>query len=363
MTRVPGHGSREAPESSPSRRGLHAAWIVVILTTLPACDNVDWGGVSMALRSPPPKDTTELAGGAEGETGPTLPEGDVLFVVRRPAPAQGQETPAGPPTLTPVAEISGDSLRPLSFEDDGFRSLFIREALGAGREFALFAGGTRVGTFAAGEENFSAEDYCSPRPGVRGVVELSPEAAEVREFLALEREAAEGIARGAYRSLESNLAQRNATVTIAAEVIPQVGAQWPTSLPVARRDLQILPMASGGDAVAATFLFRDELAVGEPSDGTYALFVLAEAQAGTETGYGSSFVWYREARRDGKGAPRVFGQLDWDGDGQSELLLEVLGARNRWFAALDRPGAEWERVYQDPCGTAEQQAPSPPVAG
>lgn len=361
MTRAPGHGSRDAPEP-PLHRGLRAAWIVVILTALPACDNVEWGGVSWQLRSPPATDTSGVADSVGGETGPTLPEGDVLFVVRQPPPAEeGQEPP--PATLYPVAEISGDSLRPLSFDDDQFRALFVREMLGADREFALFAGGRRVGTFAAGEENVTRADDCAPRPGVQGIVELSPGAAGVREFLALEREAASGFTRSSYRRLESNLAQRNATVNIAGEVIPQVGAQWPTSLPVARRDLQILSMEPGGIAVASTFLFRDQMAVAEPSDGTYALFILAEEQAGTDTGYGSSFVWYREARRDGKGVPRVFGQLDWDGDGQSEILLEVLGARSRWFAALDRPGGEWERIYQDPCGTAERQAPSPPPGG
>lgn len=335
----------------------------MILTALTACDNVEWGGVTMELRPPPPRDTTELGEGADDDRGPVLPEGPVLFVVRRAMTPQGSEDATRPPTLVPVAEVSGDSLRVIPFDDDGFRALFVREILAAGREFVLFAGGTRVGTFVAGEENVSADGYCQPRPGVHGVVELVSAATGIREFVALDREAAAGLPTGPYRTLESNVVQRNATVTLAGELIPQIGAQWPSSLPVARRDLRILPMGSGGPAVAATFLFRDQMEVAEPSDGTYALFILAEEQAGSESGYAPSFVWYREARRDGKGIPRVFQQLDWDGDGQTELLLEVLGARSRWFAALDRPGAEWERVFQDPCGTAERQAPSPPPGG
>lgn len=334
----------------------------MILTALTACDNVDWGGATMELRPPPPKDTTGVADDPDADAEPVLPEGPVLFVVRR-VVREGAEDPTRPPTLVPVAEIASDSLRALPFDDDGFRSLFLREILAAGREFVLFAGGTRVGTFVAGEDNISAAEYCAPRPGVLGTVELASAATGIREFVALERNAAQGLPRGPYRTLESNLAQRNATVNIAGELIPQVGAEWPTSLPVARRDLRVLPMGPGGPAVAATFLFRDQMEVAEPSTGTYALFILAEETADVEGGFAPSFVWYREARRDGKGIPRILQQLDWDGDGQTELLLEVLGARSRWFAALDRPGSEWERVFQDPCGTAEQQAPSPPPGG
>lgn len=330
----------------------------MILTAVSACDNVEWGGVTMELQPPPPKDTTEGPGEEVEDGVPTLPEGDVLFLVRREAPPEGEEGPVTS-TLIPVAEIGGDSLAPLPFHDQGFRALLVREMLPADREFAIFAGGRRVGTFVAGPENFSAEDYCAPRPAVRGVVELAPGVSGISHFLALSNEAASGFSRGSYQPAESNLAQRNATVDIAAELIPQIGAQWPTSLPVARRDLQIFRTDSG-ELVASTFLFRDQMEVAEPSDETYALFLLAEEQG---EGYGSAFVWYREARRDGKGIPRVLGHLDWDRDGQGELLLEVLGARTRWFAALDRPGAEWERIYQDPCGTPEQQAPSPPPGG
>jgi hypothetical protein len=72
--------------------------------------------------------------------------------------------------------------------------------------------------------------------------------------------------------------------------------------------------------------------------------------------YQAGYVWYREAGREGKGAPRYFQHLDWDGDGETEVLLEVLGESNRWNAAVQKRGAEWTRTFEDPCGSE-----APPV--
>ena len=51
----------------------------------------------------------------------------------------------------------------------------------------------------------------------------------------------------------------------------------------------------------------------------------------------------------GKAATRYFQQADWDGDGQSEILLEVFGEDARWMAALDRRSGRWVRVYEASC--------------
>jgi len=66
--------------------------------------------------------------------------------------------------------------------------------------------------------------------------------------------------------------------------------------------------------------------------------------------YRSSFLSYQRADA-GKAAPRYFDHLDWDGDGDSEILLEVFGASTRWFAALGQRGGVWVQTFQDPCGT------------
>ena len=62
-------------------------------------------------------------------------------------------------------------------------------------------------------------------------------------------------------------------------------------------------------------------------------------------------MWYRAVDTDGKGAPRYFDHLDWNGDGTEEILLDVLGSNRRWFAGLGRTDGSWIRTFQDACGS------------
>ena len=63
-----------------------------------------------------------------------------------------------------------------------------------------------------------------------------------------------------------------------------------------------------------------------------------------------AYSWYRPVASSGKGAPRFFSRLDWDGDGDEEILLEILGEDRRWFAALNRISDGWVLTYEAPCG-------------
>jgi len=68
-----------------------------------------------------------------------------------------------------------------------------------------------------------------------------------------------------------------------------------------------------------------------------------------DAGYQSVFTWYQRAE-NGKAAPRYFSHLDWDGNGSSEILLEVFGAQSRWYVGLAQRNGTWVRTFQDPCG-------------
>jgi hypothetical protein len=134
---------------------------------------------------------------------------------------------------------------------------------------------------------------------------------------------------------------------MAGAVLPEVGAPWPPSLLEARADVQVFQLPEGeGPTIASTFLYNDQLSVGEPGDRAYALFVMGtRSAAGSDAG----FTWYRRAE-NGKGAPRYFDHLDWDGDGSSDVLLDVLGSASRWFAGVSKRGDAWVRTFEDPCG-------------
>lgn len=322
---------------------------LVIISALSACDNVEWGGAEVHLEPPPP---TEFGAPAESEAateedGPTLPTGPVLYVGVR----DSVQT-----RLIPVAEIAGDSLLPLAGRaaTAAYRSAFVDRHMAPGRQFVLFAGGTRVGTLTARQVS-TAGTFCGEPPAVTGPVELVPEAVGASRFLALALDDARDYEHGTYRVVESDRSQHLASLDLTGDLIPQVGALWPTSLQAARIDLRAFQLAPGGpDAFASTFVFRDEMGIREAESSSWALFLMALAG---EEGYRPAYVWYREAGREGRGVPLFWEHFDWDRDGETEILLEVLGEDARWTAAVARRGAEWQRIFQTPCG---QDAP--PVA-
>jgi hypothetical protein len=280
---------------------------------------------------------------AEPDTAPLppLPAGPVLYM--------GQRTGARI-TLRPVAEIQEDALVPLTFEADapGFLEHFRARRLRPGSEFTLFSGGARVGTLVA-DTSAIESDPCRTRATVSGLAELILPAAGATRFLALARGEADGIGHEGFIADDPGPDDAAAALAFASQVIMREEALWPDNLGQSRAALHRLPLTGvEGPAVAATFLFRDRLAV-EPTPSAnvaYSLFVMGAT--GPE-GRALVWDWYREVEGEGKGAPRYFGTADWDGDGQNEILLELFGDQTRWVVALDLEGDTWQRVFEETC--------------
>jgi hypothetical protein len=322
------------------------AW-AVMLTVTSGCDNVAWGGVDVRLEPPEPKPTAvsrvDVAGGAPEDTLPLpdLPEGPLLLAGLR----EGSSA-----TLVVVGEIQPDSLAGLPTEEERprLRERIRRDVLAPGSEFVLFSDGTRVGRLVASETGLD-ERFCPPRPTVTGTVELVPAASDARRLLALPVEVAGERPYGPYDGVDDAIDADAVSLQVGATAIANASVPWPPSLVESRADLQTFGREGDGvePAVAATFLFADSLGVGPPDAGNaYALFVVGVPRA---SGYREGFTWYRRVDAEGKGAPRYFGRLDWDGDGRSELLLDVFGEEHRWFAALSPRGDGWTRSFQDRC--------------
>jgi hypothetical protein len=320
----------------------HLLAIAVILTVATGCDNVVWGGVEVRLQSPP---TSAAETGSEDEsTEEATPErelGPLLLAGTR----EGSRA-----TLSVVGEIRGDVLSP--FPDPEFMqsdSARLAALLIEGSEWVLFAEGVRVGRLIADEVGTVAET-CASRASVAGMVELLPDASEAERFFALSAADAAGRPYGEYEALQRDYEQGVATLSIAGEVIPRVGAPWPDQGTLAsRQDIQAFQMVGvSGQAVAATFVYRDQLTIAPPGQGAYAVFVMGLPSA---QGYQEAYSWYRAVDIDGKGVPRYFGHLDWDGDGESEILLDVFGSNRRWYAGLAQRQGEWVRTFQDACGS------------
>jgi hypothetical protein len=319
----------------------HLLAIAVILTGAPGCDNVAWGGAEWQLERPPtaPVDSLSPEALAAAEEPAPRPYGPLLLA------GSLDEARA---TLAVVGEVQGEGL--LAIPGSAEEVERVESVTAEGSQWILFADGVRVGTLTVDEVGTSSV-YCPARRTVTGIVEIVPTASATERLLALPASVAGGRAYDPFRPMADAYDQRVASISWASQAIPRYQASWPADgLVEAREDIRVFqPAGAPGPAVAATFMYRDRLAVGRPQSGAYALFLLGAAR-GTE--YFEDFTWYRPADAEGKGAPRYFDHLDWDGDGDDEILLEVLGAERRWFASLGRREGQWTRTFQDVCGTA-----------
>ena len=320
--------------------------LAVILTAPSGCDNVTWGGTEVHLQGPGEQPETASAPAAEDTAQtprPGIPQAPILLAGTR----DGDTV-----RLAVVGSVHGsaiEELPSLAQWPELYEGL-ARGPLAPGTSVTLFANGARVGRMVV-SSNGRDDRFCAPHPTISGVAELVPGAAQAQRFLALvDSGAAASRPYTPYRPLDDDYDQRVASISLAGEAIQQVGAAWPTSVLESRADMQALrlPEASSS-AFAATFLRNDRLTTAAPGQNAYAIFILGVPGA---KGYQPGYTWYRPASEQGKGAPRYFDHLDWDGDGTSEILLDVFGAEHRWFAALAQRNGTWVRSFQDACGSA-----------
>ena len=329
------------PLAGPTTR---IAAALLILLPLSACDNVEWGGVQVELRPPPEKvDTTTAAVDsalAAEPAGPTLPEGYAVFM--------GERLEGNRVRIRPVAEIGPDTLMALPRDVDrpGSVDLFARERMARGTAFTLFAEGSRIGTVRL-DSLQTQPGLCAPVPVGFGTLEMVPDASEATRFIAVNEAAVENQRYTPFVAPDHNLEQRTVGVDLAASAIRSVGAAFPGAVLDMRADFQAFPL--DGDprgAFAGTFLYQDALRVGDPlTEAAYDLFIIGvQGTRGWEIGYRD----YRPAR-DGKAAQRFFESADWDGDGESEVLVELFGTQSRWVMGLERKEGTWYRAFEESC--------------
>lgn len=329
------------------------AAVAVIVTTAAGCDNVDWAGFEVSLQraDPPPGSLLEAEAVVEEPGLAPLPEGDVVYLVRREGGGSASASAFA------VASLQGGAIRPLEGDDSSaWTEHFVRTLLPPGEELILFADGSRIGTFVAGGSFDADTALCISRPRVDGVVELVPGAGEPGVYLGVPTPRAASVPRGRWNPPEATQEIRNASLNLAGELMNQFGTPWPTGTVAAlRRDLTLLSPPSTGDSVApppafaATFLNEDLLRVGEASRSAWSLFFVARHDG---VRYRPTLVRYHLYQRDGKAAPRLVAWTDLNGDGREELLVEVFGVRDRWLMVAGEEGGEWRTLLEDPCAPA-----------
>lgn len=297
------------------------------------CDNVDWGGIQIAV-VPPPARTDEAAGAVPDRE---LPAGPVLFYIHQDS--------AGP-TVIPVGHVTDGGLTPITPGDDPatFAARFTDAFLAPGTGLALFRRGRRVGTLTIQGAAVPEEPVCRPLPRATGTMELASGAGAVTEFLAVDTAFAPES-----QSFDDLRPVRSMEVVgdmLAGRMLQDRETAVP-SVAAARRQLQPFPLAGNADpGFTATYLVDDSLGVGGDDSGA-ALFVVFTPRG--QSGYQPAFVGFTDYS-GGKAAPRVIDFLDWDGDGQVELLLEVFGAHTSWFRAVGEDDNDaWHATFEDRC--------------
>jgi len=332
--------------SSPFRL---AACLIVIAAS--GCDNVQWGGAELAFVPPPPK-AQESAPGDEEPGEDRLPEGPLLHLVR----AEG----GGIATLVPVAEISGDTLIPLEANDwERYGNRLIADHYRAGAELALFRAGARVGTLIIQSAEIPPASVCPRVPRVTGVMELGPGAGDAIEFLALRKTDMPAPPQPAAAAQPTRTMQVLAPI-LAERLLRARSAPLPGNWQRAMAQLTPIPIAGSDDpGFAATFLVGDTLGPGLDDDGSSLFFVATPQQ---QTGYEPVLAEYSDYARTGKSAPRLIDYLDWDRDGQVELLLQHYGVTDTWLSAVGRAGNQWRTIFQYRCPPAAAPAAPPDSA-
>ena len=321
--------------------------IAVILTLATGCDNVAWEGLELRLN--PPTSSSAISSEQSVITPDLADEEQSLEIPKRPILLSGKRT-GSTAKLTAVGEVNGNSLTAIS--NQGLRSEISLGLITQGSEWVLFSEGVRIGRMIAQEVSID-DSFCTLRPTISGIVELVSEASDVEQLIALPIDVAGSRSFQPYTAYRHNYNQRVASLALASEVIPSLGAEWPPSILDSRTDIHAFQLpGEPRQAIAATFLHQDRMITSPPESGAYSLFVMGDATSGT---YEISYMWYRLAESQGKGVPRYLDHIDWNGDGSEEILLEMFGSEDRWFAGLAKQDGRWIRSFEDSCNSATKE--------
>jgi hypothetical protein len=193
-----------------------------------------------------------------------------------------------------------------------------------------------------------AANACPALPRAHGTLELTSGAEQIPEFLAIAKTHAPAIRRQLDFPLEPTRSMQVIAPILAERMIRARHAELPGNWQRALAQLKPFPIANSRDpGFAASFLAGDELATGGDNVG-YSVFFIAVP--GAQFGYDTTYVRFTDYPTDGKQAPRTVDILDWNSDGQADLLLQVYGLTDTWFEAVQRnERGNWKRAFQDRC--------------
>ncbi|MGH7475162.1 MAG: hypothetical protein ACRELD_02640 [Longimicrobiales bacterium] len=312
---------------------------------------MDWGGADVAIVPPPPKGDERVEVVADTGGLRPLPNGPVVYYVRRTADGV---------VMMPVGEVAGDSLAPITPGDDWrqYGNRYIAELLRQGSEFTLFRNGRRAGTFVVESATPPPPGACPLLPVASGSLELAARDDSTTEYIAMPKRQAPEPQRMPTDMVPSRRMQVLGPI-LAERLLRARQSQLPGNWQAAMKQIYPFPVEGAPlPGFAGTLLVGDELRRGGNTTGFSLFFVVTpNAQASYDTVYAR----YTSYPQEGKLAPRTVDFLDWDRDGQVELLLYYYGADDEFFAAAGNRGEDgpWDMIFFHRCEQGGRPAAGP----
>jgi hypothetical protein len=318
----------------PSRR-LARSVPLLIVAALSGCDNFFWGGAEFQIvPPPPPQSSLEIEPDSRVFAEFGLPTGPLVFHLSE---------RDGRSLLVPVAEIGGESLRPVrrpaGVSPEAYETRFRETVLPVGAQFAVFRRGARVGTFLAQAEG--PVTACGV-PTVVGSTTVVAAAVGLPDFIAFRQ----GLApepRGEFSPPQITGSINTYASIVAERLILQAGLPRPRSWPGAQRDLQSIEIMPGGHPeMAATYLVGDDLAVGPGQPEGYSVFYIADYE--TQRGYMPVYSEVHDYRQGMQAAPRLVDYVFLSDSESPEIIVQVFGATQDWYDVLGFEDGQWRKI-------------------
>jgi hypothetical protein len=265
-----------------------------------------------------------------------MPSGPVLFHVQR-------ADLAGNATIEPVGELSADGLRPVGPQRaehaEEYVSRFVADYYEPDRAYTLFRDGNRVGTLRVRSSAVAGSGLCL-QLRAEGIIELRAHADTMSEFHAWPAGTRTGPDSIAPPDLRDDMVAMSQVLARRSVTERRVGGTWRFQAPTEFRALRV---GTGRYGFAATFMVRDVLASGSPTDSAGMAFLVADYNR--TVGYFPLYVdvgWYGPGE---KRALRWIDAADLLGDPEPEWLLQAFGDAGSWYEVVSRVDSTIAQVW------------------
>lgn len=255
--------------------------------------------------------------------------------------------PRETPKLAPLALIAADGLKPLELDDDGWRALD-SAYFAAGKSYSIYRNGVDLGPIEIVRGMWPADS--APLYEVRGCSSVVPQALGRFQANNSFEETVELVATSVpipqkqdTRPFPANPEAQGQTLASAVAAASGIGPEDLSGLDYHARWLRT-GVGANGRTLLASYIDPNAGDLGPGAGNTAVLVLLAEDSATT---FNTSYQHAKSGESRTVEFRRLLNHLDLDGDGKSELVMEVWKyAEIPSLVVLKHDGARWNETYR-----------------